>query len=241
VEKAAQITKEDICAQPVELDRYPTEAQSFLNADVLPCTLTDFLETIVATKAKDSCSIHTNNKQKVLGQAIVAACRIKSFLTPILLGVGVFLHRHYGSRQLVDLLSNLGFSCTYNKVLRYENCVIAHETAERTHGELSGASGDYIKFAFDNADVNVWTVTGHGAFHSVGSVMMSTPAPNIPEKPVTRQLHVTTAAVTAGHGHMDITRYKTTTQLGLRKIIVKERVKASAEIISLIEHARALE
>ena len=179
--------------------------------------------------------------QVIQNNTIVAACRPKSFLSPILLWVGVYVHPHYGSRKLVDLLSNRGFSCTYNKVLRYENCVIAHETAERTHGELSGASGDYIQFAFDNADVNVWTVTGHGAVHSVGSVMMSTPAPNIPEKPVTRQLHVTTAAVTAGHGHMDITWYKTTTQPGLRKIIVKERVNASAEILSLIEHARALE
>ena len=40
VEKAAQIIKEDICAKPFELERYPTEVESSLNADVLPCTLT---------------------------------------------------------------------------------------------------------------------------------------------------------------------------------------------------------
>ncbi|KAK4887557.1 hypothetical protein RN001_003828 [Aquatica leii] len=78
-----------------------------------------FLETTVSSKSSDQTRVM--NKRNAIGQAIVAACRLRTFISAIPMDVGIYIHRHYGSRQLVDFLNRLGFCTNYNEIQRYEN------------------------------------------------------------------------------------------------------------------------
>ncbi|KAK4880485.1 hypothetical protein RN001_008631 [Aquatica leii] len=85
------------------------------------------METIITSRHSDS--INLDKKRAALSQAIVSACRLRSFVPPLLLGIGVYVHRHFGSRQLIDFLHNWGFCVSYNEIYSHKNSVIK-ETME---------------------------------------------------------------------------------------------------------------
>ncbi|WAR07353.1 LOW QUALITY PROTEIN: hypothetical protein MAR_017311, partial [Mya arenaria] len=84
-----------------------------------------------------------------IGQAIIQACRPKSILAPLQLGLGVQLHHQFGSRYLVDLLNKMGFSASYTK------------------------------FVADNVDHNACTLDGHGTFHGMGIIACTSPGSDV--------------------------------------------------------------
>lgn len=59
-------------------------------------------------------------KCDALAHDIIAAVRPKSFLSSLLTGIGVFNYKKIVSKQLLDLLSMLGFSSTYYEAARLE-------------------------------------------------------------------------------------------------------------------------
>ena len=59
-------------------------------------------------------------KQKSIGHAIVQSARQKSVITPTLFGLGVEMDHVFGSKWLVNELSCLGFSISYDEVNRYK-------------------------------------------------------------------------------------------------------------------------
>jgi hypothetical protein len=97
------------------MEYYPSSseiASENINKKFLPSVLQHFLDIIIGTKACDL-------KKISIGQALVQASRPRSLISPILLGVGVQLHRDFGSRLLVDELHRLGFSVSYDEVKKY--------------------------------------------------------------------------------------------------------------------------
>ena len=79
------------------------------------------------------------------------------------------MHRKYGSKELIDLLSSLGFSETYKEVQRYEYSITKHSSPDLDDNK-------FAQFIFDNADFNVHTLDGHNTFHSMGGIKCITPA-----------------------------------------------------------------
>ena len=67
-------------------------------------------------------------KQNSIGHSIVQSARPRSVITPTLFGVGVEMDHVFGSRWLVDELSRLGFSISYDEVNRYKQSVIESES-----------------------------------------------------------------------------------------------------------------
>ena len=63
----------------------------------------------------------TNRKVAAIGQAIVQAVRPRAVVAPLQLGLAVQVHHLYRSWFLVDTLHGMGFSTSYNEVLRFEN------------------------------------------------------------------------------------------------------------------------
>jgi len=118
VETAAAIIREDIRSKVYSTSHYPSDEKDLDDESVLPKSLHRFMEVIITTKAKDKSQRVVQRKRAAIGQALVAACRPRSFLSPILLAVGVFAHRNFGSRELVSKLSNLCFSVDYAEVRR---------------------------------------------------------------------------------------------------------------------------
>lgn len=88
------------------------------------------------------------------------------------MGIGVFLHRRFRSRHLIDLLHNVDMCASYSEICKYEASVTLHLSNE-VHEE------GFVQFVFDNADHNTRTVDGHGTFHVLGGVQCVTPASTV--------------------------------------------------------------
>ena len=69
-------------------------------------------------------------KQTRIGQAIVQAARPRSVITPILFGLSVEMDHLFGSKWLVNELSHLGFSISYDEVTRSKQYVIQSENLD---------------------------------------------------------------------------------------------------------------
>lgn len=114
---AAELLKTDIRSVVEEKGTYPTSLEMSLVMKTLlyvPESLKLFLHTLFIGKEKDL-------KVSSLGQAIMQATRPRGLLPPLRLGVGVQMHHHhFTSKFLVDTLHQLGFSCSYSEVHKYE-------------------------------------------------------------------------------------------------------------------------
>ncbi|KAK4883393.1 hypothetical protein RN001_006712 [Aquatica leii] len=211
VKKAAEIIRQDIRSAVHDCSIYPAADNGEIFCHI-PDTLKALMETIITSR--HSAGINVNKKRAALSQAIVSACRPRSFVPPILLGIGVYVHRHFGSRQLVDFLHNWGFSVSYKETYRYKNSVIKETT------EFDKQDG-HIQYCFDNADFNIKTLTGHDTFHSLGGIRLTAPAPAL--------------------GNIPIVWYKAPPTSGLKNILAKNIQINLSEINALLEPIKALD
>ena len=46
----------------------------------------------------------------------------EGYLSPLLMTIGLFIHKFSQSRLLVDVLHSVGFSVSYSEVLKFEKC-----------------------------------------------------------------------------------------------------------------------
>lgn len=83
--------------------------------------------------------------------------RERSFSSQLLLGLSVFLHRRYGSKRLLDVLSSFGFSASYSDTVNYEVSAVYHLQPRI----LSSETGALLQYVGDNADINVHTFDGN--------------------------------------------------------------------------------
>ena len=73
------------------------------------------------------------------------------------------LHRKFGSRRIIDILSRLGSCSSYREATLYEECMLLSEPVT-LNKEI------FAQFVFDNADFNINTIDGKNTFHSMGGV-----------------------------------------------------------------------
>ncbi|KAJ8870732.1 hypothetical protein PR048_027031 [Dryococelus australis] len=156
VEAAADIIRRDIRSLVFDIKIYP--AMESLDSGQLPETLKTFLNRVIQGEVVE-------RKNTAIREAIMSACHPHSYISPTLLGIGVHIHRHHASRQLVDIPSSLSFSASYKEVKMYEFSALEHNRAN-----TGGSKKGYIQYAFDNADFNIRTLTGHGTFRSMGGL-----------------------------------------------------------------------
>ena len=147
---AAKMIESDIRSILNQSNDYPSVdliANKEANLDYIPNTLRLLLQIMFSGKSKEV-------KVASIGQAIMQGVRPRALLTPLQLGLGVQMHHHFASRFLIDSLNELGFSCSYAEVLRYERSAAVTEGTE-----LSGLSENHhIQFVADNVDHNVATL-----------------------------------------------------------------------------------
>ena len=93
-----------------------------------------------------------------------------TILCPVLFGLGVQLEKSFGSKWLVNHLQRLGYSISYDEVLRYKHSAV--ETS-RTLAEVVD-DGIFCQHVADNVDHNLVTLTGKGTFHGMGVISIST-------------------------------------------------------------------
>ena len=142
------------------------------NKELVPDTLRLLIDGILKPATPDSDDKKHERKSVTIQHAIVAAVRPRSFVSPLQVGLGIHLHRKYGSRVLIDMLSNIGLCASYSEVTNYEASIT-------TNAQATVDKGAYIKFVFDNADYNASTLGGHQTFHAMGGIKCVTPADKV--------------------------------------------------------------
>lgn len=164
IKAAAQILKEDIRTIVCDVDTYPAVDDVRLGGEnQFPNSLDVFFNELI-TKGKNR-----DIKINALKNFVTSSVRVKSFISPLMLSLGIQLHRKYASRYLIDLLSKIGVSVTYSECLAFENSAI-------TNNKDNVPEDTFIQFVFDNADFNIRTIDGHGTFHSMGGIMCVSPS-----------------------------------------------------------------
>lgn len=156
------------------------------NSELVPDSLCLLIDIILKPKENYS---HTQRKSVSIQHAIIAAVRPRSFVSPLHTGLSIHLRRKYGSRMLLNILSNLGFCAPYREVLKYEASVTMNAATEVYQSS-------YIKFVYDNADCNVATLDGHKTFNSMGGIKCVMPADLVhADSPIPRTEAISAAAV----------------------------------------------
>ena len=168
VEKAGKIILDDIMSEKFETDTYDPPQTFFNNVEtVIPKTLRRFLDVVMQKNKKGKLKPH-EIKIISIAHAIMHAARPKAFISNVLLGLAATLDRKFGSRELIDILSKMGFCHSYKDTQIFEGSIIVNNLQPNISG--------YIQMVSDNTDWNTKTEYGHGTFHASGNILCVTPS-----------------------------------------------------------------
>lgn len=173
VETAANIILQDIRAECYDTKNYkqPTSFLDTSDTDV-PRTLRLFLNVLFTTHKKfqnEKNKKKTENKIVTAAHVLINSVRPNSFISPILLGLSLMIHRKYACRALIDCLSNIGLSESYYETQLYLSSILMNPN--RT--EITGPC--FVQFIFDNFDHNARTIDGRNTIHIMGGLQTVTP------------------------------------------------------------------
>ena len=105
IHTAAMLIRREIRSRVYNCEVFPSaEHIASGNSELVPDTLRLLIDGILKPATPDN-KKH-ERKSVTIQHAIVAAVRPRSFVSPLQVGLGIHLHRKYGSRVLIDMLSN---------------------------------------------------------------------------------------------------------------------------------------
>jgi len=203
IDWAAVLIEDEIRSMQYDLTHYPDFTQMDESSFVAPL-LMRLLSTLVKSKTK----------QISIGHSVTAAVRPRSFVSPILLAISLYVNTKLESKELVDILCNLGFSDDYREVRRFQDSALPEEVIEYDW------VGSLVQFVIDNADSNTRSLTGHGTWHALGSIAGITPAKQSSIKNMSRSSTVRPASVRGKFSTMTIKKYIKPKSLGLKKVFI---------------------
>ena len=140
--------KSDICPAENEIFDIRTCENSFLE------TLRKFLEVLIKRRLKRSS----------VGQVIISPARLRSVVLLITFGLGVEIDNTFESGWLIDELSKLGFSVSYDEIKRYKQSIISNHDLLR---EIATRKPDLFQGAADNVDHNISMLDENKTFLTV--------------------------------------------------------------------------
>lgn len=93
----------------IRTNNYPPSDDFMIRAEeMLPSTLSAFMEALVPMKRKVKDVVV--RKSVAISHPIISTVRSRSFIFP---GIGYYIHRKFASKNLIKLLSSMGFSATH--------------------------------------------------------------------------------------------------------------------------------
>lgn len=175
MKKAGEIVRKHIENTVYDNSSYPSSSKFLKDVNnLVPTPLKIFLETVALkqNKNKQKNKEHVQNKCTVIGHCIISLVKPRSFISPIMLGIGAHIHQNFGSKGLINTLANMGLCSTYHDVKVLEASIVM---APGPNIKL----GTFAQFAFDNCDFNINTIDGHGTFHNMSGIECITPVESI--------------------------------------------------------------
>ncbi|XP_031358189.1 uncharacterized protein LOC116181888 [Photinus pyralis] len=214
VTAAAKILREDIRGMTCNLQNYPNlDDIKTGGTEEFPDSLKSFFHELVLKDKKNLAAYTT--KVAALENFIISLVRVRSFVSPTMFGLGTLLHRKYGSKNLIDILSTIGVSISYSECLNFESSAIQNV-------QENIPADSFLQFVFDNADVNTRTIDGHGTFHSMGGIICITPEPATENFQVPRPKQKIQASEIGHFGSLPIQFYNKPAKSGLKTVTMPE-------------------
>lgn len=214
VREAAAIILQDIRSTPYDTKSYPPSDNFMDNVDdCIPTSLKVILEEIIL-KSKKGLMESWRRKCTSIAHAIISAARPRSFISSLKIGVGALLYRKFGSKNLIKVLSSLGFCSSYEEISMFEAASIMSPPRRVK-------SSAFTQFVYDNADFNINTLDGHNTFHCMGGIKCITPYDAIEsDEAMNRQCEKTPSAAITEVGNVEILYYGKKKSSGLSNVQV---------------------
>lgn len=105
IDMAAMIIEDEIRSADYEVSKYP-RFSDLEHSDLIPSSLKRLFHGLIKTKA---------GVPKV-SESVIFAVRPRSFISPLLLAISVYVNAMHESRELIDILSSMGFADNYREV-----------------------------------------------------------------------------------------------------------------------------
>lgn len=116
----------------------------------------------------------------------------------------------------------MGFSISYDEVVKYKQSVIQSETLENLLSEY--IPGTFTQWIADNVDHNIASLDGQGSFHGMGIIAASSSKDGTPlrirPRTIQRLARTTVSEIVKDKG-LPILQYIGTPQKGLSSIVYK--------------------
>jgi len=90
----------------------------------------------------------------------------RGIIWPLQKGLGVQMHRQFGSHHIIETLNKLGFCSSYSEIGKNEM-----KSAKTMNNTVPAYSrGRFMQFVSDNEDHNVRTLDGLNAYHGMETI-----------------------------------------------------------------------
>ena len=203
VDLAGHIIVQDIRSRLYDKENYklPTSDSTDLLND-LPPTLKHLLDIIIKTNKKvrnTEAKTKLDRRVAAFGHGLISCVRPRSFLSPLLQGLSLMIHKKHASKTLIDSLCYLEFCASYSETILFEASVVNHSQTYQM------SSDSYVQFVFDNVDHNTNTFNGTKTFHAMGGIMSDTQVSSfMTEKTIPRLCKIPSAEQLGKYGFVRV-------------------------------------
>lgn len=211
----ADLLRKDIKKQEYNLESYPPGVDIIKEAkEEIPESLSTFLQLLISDDGQGNVE-RLEMKRSTVAHAITSAIHGQSYISLLQLAVSSYVQRKTGSRLVIDLLEKMGIGVSYYHLLQFETSIVLNPP------KLLRANGVFFQFIFDNTDHNVYTVDGYNSFHSLGGIVVYTPASDVSyEGRINRvkKMNTTTSVTVAGRSDIPTVPYHFSDTNGLEAL-----------------------
>ena len=177
--KAAGVLRNHIANVKVSNEYYEMSSQIATDhcARFVPDVLYDFILWLLYEKAYfnvDSCSVVEDmmNNINVIDICHSIIAKSKDVITPVTLGLGLYIHHEFGSSRVIQEISRLGFSVSYDEVRRFLTSAMDQQDSDiYIPRGLMITDNCQIDAAIDNFDQNEETLDGKLTTHALAAVL----------------------------------------------------------------------
>lgn len=215
----------------VESSVYPSPAD--VDLDKLEEQIPEVLHQLVASIFDKPRTQSACLKQRVI---ITTLCHIilqashQSFISPLLLSTGLFIHQTTRSRVALNLLSSLGASASYDQVMDFEKAAASQGNEEPNQSTAKGFS----QWVADNFDHNEDTLNGHQSTHVMGVITCQAPAQNCPIQIARRKLSSSDLLIEGNFGNI-VRPYRAPSKSLMSDVKFQEMQKPTISMLKFLE------
>ena len=194
--------------------------------DGVPTELKEFLDILHSKSRTETANKKKHLRKIAIAHALMQFCKKEGYISPLLLSIGLFIHKVSRSRLLVDVLHAVGFSVSYSEVIKFEKCAAVSNLSSDdfvTSDEFESGN-TFWQFIADNFDHNEDTTTGGNTTHVMGVISCETPKSDLTKlQPIKRREISSAQLLESARFNDNIKIYDKPSKSKFKQMILKKR------------------